>query len=74
MDLAAKNAAAARSETPDFADIAEDFGVEGYTIRPVNDLQAISDELFETPDGPRVVDCKINREIRHGLYLDLHGF
>jgi thiamine pyrophosphate-dependent acetolactate synthase large subunit-like protein len=74
LDLAGKNAAAARSETPDFADVAEDFGVRGYTIQSINDIEAISDELSRPPDDPRVVDCKINREVRHRFYLDLHGF
>jgi len=51
--------------SPDFADIAESFGAEGYTVRSIDELEAISDVLGQSQDGPVVVDCKVNHEVRH---------
>jgi len=74
LDLADKNAAAAQCETPDFEKIAQDFGVEGHTVQSLADLESMRDRLSEKPEEPRLVDCKINRQVRHRFYLDLHGF
>jgi thiamine pyrophosphate-dependent acetolactate synthase large subunit-like protein len=74
LDLAGKNAAAAKLATPDLADIAREFGVDGYTVRSVDNLESISDELSKKPNGPSLVDCKIDPEVRHRFYQDLHGF
>lgn len=74
LDLAGENAAAAKLATPDLADIAREFGVDGYTVRSVDDLKSISDKLSKKPNGPSLVDCKIDPEVRHRFYQDLHGF
>jgi len=74
LDLAGENATAAQCDTPDFEAVAQDFGIEGYTIRSLDDLNEIIDPLSQKPQKPMVVDCRINREVRHRFYLDLHGF
>lgn len=50
---------------PDFADVAQSFGAEGYTARNSEELEAISDKLGQPAKGPVVVDCKVNHEVRH---------
>jgi len=59
---------AAVVEAPDIAALAEDFGAEAYSVSSAADLEEISDKLDHTPDGPIVVDCKINRDVRHRFY------
>ncbi|HLQ34358.1 MAG TPA: thiamine pyrophosphate-dependent enzyme, partial [Chloroflexota bacterium] len=43
----------------DFAAIARDVGARGFTVRSQGDLDQLRPWL-ETPDGPLVVDCKID--------------
>lgn len=50
---------------PDVADVAESLGGEGHTVRSLEDLRAIADRLGTDPDGPVVVDCKVNHHVRH---------
>lgn len=52
-------------EAPDFASVAEALGAESYTVRSLADLDDIDDVLDRRPDGPVVVECKVNREVRH---------
>lgn len=52
-------------ETPSFVAVAEAFGAEGYTVRSVDDLHALEDTIANLPDGPVVVDCRIDRAMRH---------
>jgi thiamine pyrophosphate-dependent acetolactate synthase large subunit-like protein len=52
-------------DTPEFEAVAESLGTEGYTICSRSDLIAIEDELRRMPDGPRLVECKMNRNARH---------
>ena len=59
---------AAVVEAPDIEALAEEFGAEAYSISSAADLEEISDKLDHTPDGPIVVDCKINRDVRHRFY------
>jgi len=58
---------AAVVETPDIAAIADAHGAAGYTIRSVDDVDALRAEL-EGLDGPVVADCKTNRDVRHRFY------
>jgi thiamine pyrophosphate-dependent acetolactate synthase large subunit-like protein len=51
--------------SPDFADIAESIGAEGHTVRSFDDLHTISDKLGQKPEGPLVIDCKVNHNVRH---------
>lgn len=55
-------------ESPSFASIAEAYGATGYTIRSVADLEKVEEAIASRPDGPVVLDCKINREVRHRSY------
>lgn len=50
---------------PEFADVARSMGAHGYTIRSMSDVDAVAEFISGEPDGPVVVDCKINREVRH---------
>lgn len=52
-------------DTPDIANVASAMGAKGVTIRSVSDVYD-QEELFnQSPEGPVVVDCKINREVVH---------
>jgi thiamine pyrophosphate-dependent acetolactate synthase large subunit-like protein len=52
-------------DAPEFADVAESVGAAGYTVRSLDDLRALSDTLAADPDGPVVIDCKVNPYVRH---------
>jgi thiamine pyrophosphate-dependent acetolactate synthase large subunit-like protein len=65
LDQGGEPPEAALVDSPDFADIAESMGADGYTVKSLDKLEAISDVLGRTPDGPVVVDCKVNHEVRH---------
>lgn len=55
----------ARIDAPDTAAVAEALGADGYAAGSVDELEAIDDVLGHRPDGPVVVDCRTNREVRH---------
>jgi thiamine pyrophosphate-dependent acetolactate synthase large subunit-like protein len=46
----------------DFAPMAEPLGFDCHTVRSVADLQKLA-PLLAKPDGPIVIDCKINGEV-----------
>jgi thiamine pyrophosphate-dependent acetolactate synthase large subunit-like protein len=46
----------------DFASVAEAFGFQAYTIRTLDELRALG-PVLSTPDGPILLDCKVNAEI-----------
>ena len=46
----------------DFAPMAEPLGFEAYTIRSMDDLQKLAPVLAD-PQGPILLDCKINGEV-----------
>jgi thiamine pyrophosphate-dependent acetolactate synthase large subunit-like protein len=46
----------------DFASVAEAFGFQAYTIRTLDELRALGPVLSK-PDGPILLDCKVNAEI-----------
>jgi len=46
----------------DFASVAEAFGFQAYTIRTLDELRAL-DRVLGKPEGPILLDCKINAEI-----------
>jgi thiamine pyrophosphate-dependent acetolactate synthase large subunit-like protein len=46
----------------DFASVAEAFGVPAYTIRTLDELRALGPRLGK-PEGPMLLDCKINADI-----------
>ena len=63
---------AALIETPDIAAVAEGFGAVGHTVTSPDDVDAIADDLSETPDGLVVVDCKVNPDVKHRFYDSFH--
>jgi thiamine pyrophosphate-dependent acetolactate synthase large subunit-like protein len=65
---------AAVVQSPDFADLAESFGAEGHTVRSVEDLETVADRVRDPPDGPLVLDCKIDRDVKHRFYDTVHEF
>ena len=46
----------------DFASVAEAFGFQAYTIRTLDELRALA-SILATPNGPILLDCKVNAEI-----------
>jgi thiamine pyrophosphate-dependent acetolactate synthase large subunit-like protein len=57
----------------DFAPIAEGFAFEAVTIRSMDDLQRAA-PLLEDPQGPLLLDCKINAEIAAPFMSELAAF
>src|SRR5207244_13547386 len=46
----------------DFASVAEAFGFQAHTIRTLDELRALGSVLSK-PEGPILLDCKVNAEI-----------
>jgi acetolactate synthase-1/2/3 large subunit len=65
LDAKGEDPDVALVSSPDFADIAESIGAEGHTVRSFDDLYTISDKLGQKPEGPLVIDCKVNHNVRH---------
>jgi acetolactate synthase I/II/III large subunit len=59
----------AKHSTPSFEAVARALGAEGHTVRTIDDVRALEQRL-QTVDGPLVLDCYINPEIR-GEWVDL---
>lgn len=57
----------------DFAPIAEGFSFEAVTIRTMEDLYNIED-LLKSPQGPILLDCKINADIAAPFMGELAAF
>jgi thiamine pyrophosphate-dependent acetolactate synthase large subunit-like protein len=55
--------------TPNIAEIAESFGAEGYRIESMEELDQISHRFTHPPDGPLLLDCRINRDVLHRTVL-----
>ena len=53
----------------DFAPIAEAFGFQTATVRTMDELQALAPMLAK-PDGPILIDCKINGAIAAPFHND----
>jgi acetolactate synthase-1/2/3 large subunit len=62
--LALRKLPVGKSVFPDveFAAVAEAFGFQAYTIRSLDDLRALRPVLGK-PDGPILLDCKVNADI-----------
>lgn len=58
-------AEAALIPTPEFAEVADALGATGYAAESLDELAEFDDVLGGTPDGPVVIDCKVNHEVRH---------
>ena len=46
----------------DFAAVAEALGIQAHTIRTLDDVRALAPALGK-PDGPILLDCKVNADI-----------
>jgi len=57
----------------DFAPIAEGFAFEAMTIRSLDDLEGAK-EMLANPQGPILLDCKINAEIAAPFMSELAAF
>lgn len=55
----------ARVPAPDFAEVAKALGADGHTVRSIDEVEALSEEIRSEPDGQLVVDCKVNHLVRH---------
>ena len=55
---------------PDFAAIGAAIGCRAMTVRSTDDLAGLESWLA-APDGPMVVDCKINRDVRANWIEDV---
>lgn len=51
--------------TPNIADVAASLGTEAYGVANDEELNHVAEQMPESPDGPVVIDCKINRDIKH---------
>ncbi|WP_336361474.1 thiamine pyrophosphate-binding protein [Haladaptatus sp. ZSTT2] len=60
------------AKTPDLAALARDFGADAYSVSSVGDLDAIGDIITDRPSGPVVLDCKIDRDVKHPFYDSDH--
>jgi thiamine pyrophosphate-dependent acetolactate synthase large subunit-like protein len=58
-------AEAASIDSPHIEAVAETLGAEGHTVRSPSDLEDLSVVLGTSPDGPVVVDCHINRDVKN---------
>ncbi|WP_336022636.1 thiamine pyrophosphate-binding protein [Halobellus salinisoli] len=58
------SAAPALIDTPDFETIAEGFGARAHTIRSLDDLGTVAEDVSVTPFGPIVLDCKVDQRIQ----------
>ncbi|MFB6303213.1 MAG: thiamine pyrophosphate-binding protein [Haloferacaceae archaeon] len=68
-NLAARGGPAdvARLSTPPIAEVATALGADGHTARRLEDVDAIAGRL-QDPDGPVVVECIVDHEVRHHSY------
>ena len=57
----------------DFAPIAEGFAFEAATIRSIDDLHQMA-SLLKDPQGPLLLDCKINADIAAPFMSELAAF
>jgi thiamine pyrophosphate-dependent acetolactate synthase large subunit-like protein len=55
-------------DTPPIADVAEALGATGHTIGSLDDLRTVRGDVEDPPDGPVVLDCRTDREVRHRYY------
>lgn len=53
----------------DFAPVAESFGFQGYTVRTLDELRALA-PILRNPDGPVLIDCKINGAVAAPFLLE----
>jgi thiamine pyrophosphate-dependent acetolactate synthase large subunit-like protein len=57
----------------DYAPIAEAFGFQAATVRTLDELQNVAATLAR-PDGPVLLDCKLNAAIAAPFMSEFHEF
>ena len=57
----------------DYAPIAEAFGFQSATIRTLDDLKKVA-PLLARPDGPVLLDCKLNAAVAAPFMSEFHEF
>ena len=67
LDVQGGPAETALLSTPSIADVATALGAEGHTARTLEDVDAVADRL-QDPDGPVVLECLVDHEVRHHSY------
>jgi len=67
LDVQGDAAEVARIDTPNLADVSAALGTEAHRITALDDLDAIADRL-QDPEGPVVLECVIDHEVRHHSY------
>ena len=53
----------------DFAPVAESFGFQAHTVRSLEELRQLA-PLLQKPDGPILLDCKINASVAAGYHTE----
>ena len=53
----------------DFAPVAQAFGFQAYTVRTLDELRKLG-PVLKNPDGPILLDCKINASIAAGYHTE----
>lgn len=53
----------------DFAPVAQAFGFQAHTVRTLAELRALA-PLLRQPDGPILLDCKINASVAAGYHTE----
>jgi acetolactate synthase I/II/III large subunit len=53
----------------DFAPVAQAFGFQAHTVRTLEELRALA-PLLRRPDGPILLDCKINAAVAAGYHTE----
>lgn len=53
----------------DFAPVAAAFGFQAHTVRTIDELRKLA-PLLSNPDGPILLDCKINASVAAGYHTE----
>lgn len=53
----------------DFAPVAQAFGFQAFTVRTLDELRALA-PVLRKPDGPILLDCKINASVAAGYHTE----
>jgi thiamine pyrophosphate-dependent acetolactate synthase large subunit-like protein len=70
LDMIGQPTELAKHTMPDLAAVAVALGAEGFTVRTVEDLEALRERFTRPVEGPILVDCWVNPAIR-GEWLEI---
>ena len=62
-----------KTPQPPATPIAEAFGFQAATIRTLDDLKKVA-PLLAKPDGPVLLDCKLNAAVAAPFMSEFHEF